>query len=213
MKKTFLTILLCGVMVLSLTGCGKSSVEDAKKDLQESQERHGYVEKETVDVLVAKFNTEVVDNSSLNPASTDYLTEDNNQYWYGLIEGIYLVVVPEEYTGDKTTEIVDYMLLYVDKTSKYETDAISYTKHLIKANNNQITDSEIETLLEDVKSVGKKDEVVEVNNGYARNVLFRKNLAIEATNKALNDLKLRKANDDKLAAEALADAKVLANSF
>ena len=60
-------------------------------------------------------------------------------------------------------------------------------------------------LLEDVKSVGKKDEVVEVNNGYARNVLFRKNLAIEATNKALNDLKLRKANDDKLAAEALAD--------
>ena len=96
MKKTFLTILLCGVMVLSLTGCGKSSVEDAKKDLQESQERHGYVEKETVDVLVAKFNTEVVDNSSLNPASTDYLTEDNNQYWYGLIEGIYLVVVPEE---------------------------------------------------------------------------------------------------------------------
>lgn len=133
MKKTFLTILLCGVMVLSLTGCGKSSVEDAKKDLQESQERHGYVEKETVDVLVAKFNTEVVDNSSLNPASTDYLTEDNNQYWYGLIEGIYLVVVPEEYTGDKTTEIVDYMLLYVDKTSKYETDAISYTKHLIKA--------------------------------------------------------------------------------
>lgn len=47
-------------------------------------------------------------------------------------------------------------------------------------------------LLEDVKSVGKKDEVVEVNNGYARNVLFRKNLAIEATNKALNDLKIKK---------------------
>ena len=64
-------------------------------------------------------------------------------------------------------------------------------------------------LLEDVKSVGKKDEVVEVNNGYARNVLFRKNLAIEATNKALNDLKLRKANDDK----ALADAKVLAKEI
>ena len=59
-------------------------------------------------------------------------------------------------------------------------------------------------LLEDVKSVGKKDEVVEVNNGYARNVLFRKNLGIEATKKALNDLKLRKANDDKLEAKVLA---------
>ena len=68
-------------------------------------------------------------------------------------------------------------------------------------------------LLEDVKSVGKKDEVVEVNNRYARNVLFRKNLGIEATKKALNDLKLRKANDDKLAAEALAEAKVLAKEI
>ena len=148
MKKTFLTILLCGVMVLSLTGCGKSSVEDAKKDLQESQERHGYV-------------------------STDYLTEDNNQYWYGLIEGIYLVVVPEEYTGDKTTEIVDYMLLYVDKTSKYETDAISYTKHLIKANNNQITDSEIETLLEDVKSKPNSGETS--NNGKGISIGYTEN--------------------------------------
>ena len=41
---------------------------------------------------MAKFNTEVVDNSSLNPASVDYLTESNKQYWYGLIDGIYLVV-------------------------------------------------------------------------------------------------------------------------
>ena len=83
MKKTLFDILVCGVMVLGLTGCGNSSVEDAKKDLQESQEKYGSVEKETADVLVAKFNTEVADNSTLNPASTDYLTEYNNQYWYG----------------------------------------------------------------------------------------------------------------------------------
>ena len=163
MKKTLFAILLCGVIVLGLTGCGKSSVDDAKKDLQGSQEKYGSVEKETVDVLVAKFNTEVVDNSSLNPASTDYLTESNNQYWYGLIEGVYLVVVPEEYTGDKTTEIVNYMLLYVDKTSKYEADAISYTKHLIKANNSQITDSEIDTLLEDAKTKANSGKTA--NNG------------------------------------------------
>ena len=96
MKKTLFAILLCGVMVLGLTGCGKSSVEDAKKELQESQEKYGSVEKETADVLVAKFNTEVVDNSRLNPASTDYLTEYNNQYWYGLLDGVSLVVVPEK---------------------------------------------------------------------------------------------------------------------
>ena len=106
MKKTLFAILLCGVMVLGLTGCGKSSVDDAKKDLQESQEKYGSVEKETTDVLVAKFNTEVVDNGTLNPASADYLTEYNNQYWYGLLDGVSLVVVPEKYTGDKATDIV-----------------------------------------------------------------------------------------------------------
>ncbi len=173
MKKKILTILVCGVMVLSLTGCGKSSVEDTKKELQESQEKYGFVEKETVDVLVAKFNTEVVDNSSLNPASTDYLTESDNQYWYGLIEGIYLVVVPEKYTGDKETEIVNYTLLYVEKTSKYETDASSYIKYLIKANNNDITDAEINTLLEDVKL--KSNSGKTANNGKGISIGYTEN--------------------------------------
>lgn len=45
MEKTLFAILLCGVIVLGLTGCGKSSVEDAKKDLQESQKKYGSVEK------------------------------------------------------------------------------------------------------------------------------------------------------------------------
>ncbi|MCI5936986.1 MAG: 50S ribosomal protein L9 [Eubacterium sp.] len=65
-------------------------------------------------------------------------------------------------------------------------------------------------LLDDVKSVGKKDDVVNVSDGYARNCLFRKNLGIEATPKALNDLKLRQKNDDKVAAEILANAKAFA---
>lgn len=124
MKKTLL-IILSVIMLLGLTGCGTSSVDNAKKDLEESIEKNGAVEKEIVDVLVAKFNTEIVDNSSLNPASTDYLTESNGEYWYGLIEGIYLVVVPEKYVGDKTTEIVNYTLLYVQKNSKYETNVNS----------------------------------------------------------------------------------------
>ena len=152
MKKTLFAILLCGVIVLGLTGCGKSSVDDAKKDLQESQEKYGSVEKETVDVLVAKFNTEVVDNSILNQASIDYLTEYNNQYWYGLVDGVSLVVVPETYTGNKATDIVDYMLIYVDKTSKYDDDALTYAKHLIKANYNEATEDEINTLLKEAKN-------------------------------------------------------------
>ena len=65
-------------------------------------------------------------------------------------------------------------------------------------------------LLQDVKSVGKKDEIVNINDGYARNFILKKKLGIEATGKNLNDLKLKKANEDKLAAQRLEEAKALA---
>ena len=65
-------------------------------------------------------------------------------------------------------------------------------------------------LLEDVKSLGKKGQLVEVNAGYARNFILPKKLGVEATNKNINDLKLQKAHEDKVAAEQLAAAKVLA---
>lgn len=156
-------IILAIVISLGVKLYLNKDLENQRQKLQETQEKYGWVEKETVDVLVAKFNTEIVDSSSLNPVSTDYLTEDNNQYWYGLIDGIYLVVVPEKYTGDKSTEIVDYTLLYVDKTSKYESDAISYIKHLIKANNSNITDNEIDSLLQEAKVKSTSGETA--NNG------------------------------------------------
>lgn len=65
-------------------------------------------------------------------------------------------------------------------------------------------------LLQDVKSLGKKGAMVEVSEGYARNFIIPKKLGLEATPKNLNDLKLKKAHDEKVAAENLADAKVLA---
>ena len=68
-------------------------------------------------------------------------------------------------------------------------------------------------LLEDVKSLGKKGEVVNVNDGYARNLLFKKNLGIEAIKQNLNDLKLQKQNNDKLEAERLEEAKKLAKEL
>ena len=64
-------------------------------------------------------------------------------------------------------------------------------------------------LLEDVKALGKKGQVVKVNDGYARNFILPKKLGVEATAKNLNDLKLQKANDAKVAAEQLAAAKEL----
>lgn len=65
-------------------------------------------------------------------------------------------------------------------------------------------------LLEDVKSLGKKGQIVKINDGYARNYVLPKKLGIEATSKNLNDLKLQKANEDKIAKEHLDAAKALA---
>lgn len=68
-------------------------------------------------------------------------------------------------------------------------------------------------LLQDVKSLGKKDEIVKVSDGYARNFILKKNLGVEATNKNLNDLKLKKANEAKIAAQKLAEAKAFAEEI
>ena len=58
-------------------------------------------------------------------------------------------------------------------------------------------------LLQDVKSLGKKGEIVNVNDGYARNFILPKKLGAEATAKNLNDLKLQKNNEKKVAQENL----------
>lgn len=65
-------------------------------------------------------------------------------------------------------------------------------------------------LLQDVKSLGKKDDIVDVSDGYAKNFLFTKKLGVEANSKNMNDLKLKKANNEKVAAQNLQDAKDLA---
>ncbi|GFI28762.1 50S ribosomal protein L9 [Lachnospiraceae bacterium] len=68
-------------------------------------------------------------------------------------------------------------------------------------------------LLEDVKSLGKKGEVVNVSDGYARNMLFPKKLGIEATKKNMNDLKLKNQHEEKVAQENLDAAKALAEEL
>lgn len=62
-------------------------------------------------------------------------------------------------------------------------------------------------LLEDVKSQGKKGQIINVSDGYARNMLFPKKLAVEATPKNINDLKLQKAHEEKVAKENLEAAR------
>ena len=68
-------------------------------------------------------------------------------------------------------------------------------------------------LLEDVKKLGKKGEIVEISDGYARNFVLPKKLGVEANSKNRNDLKLQKANADKIAKEQLEAARELAGAL
>ena len=68
-------------------------------------------------------------------------------------------------------------------------------------------------LMEDVKSLGKKGDIVNVSDGYARNMLFPKKLGLEATSKNINDLKLQKAHEDKVAQELLDAARLSRQSW
>ena len=101
---------------IAIVQFSKKDLEEAKKGLEETQEKYGWVEKENIDVLVAKFNTQVMDNdsSSLNPASTDYLTESNNEYW--LEQDARLRTDFNITTGIKSAEIEKFKRKSVMKT-------------------------------------------------------------------------------------------------
>lgn len=68
-------------------------------------------------------------------------------------------------------------------------------------------------LLEDVKSLGKKGQIVKVSDGYARNYILPRKLGVEATPKSLNELKLQKANAERQAARQLREARELAEKL
>ena len=65
-------------------------------------------------------------------------------------------------------------------------------------------------LQQDEKKLGKKGDIIEVSEGYARNYILPKKIGVEASPANMNDLKLKKANEEKLAKEQLDAARELA---
>ena len=65
-------------------------------------------------------------------------------------------------------------------------------------------------LLQDEKKLGKKGDVIEASDGFARNYILPKKIGIEATPKNMNELKLQKASQDKRAQEQPEAARALA---
>ncbi len=68
-------------------------------------------------------------------------------------------------------------------------------------------------LTQDVKKLGKKGEIIEASDGYARNYILPQKLGIEANAKNLNDLKLKKSNEEKVAQRQLEEARALSEKI
>ena len=68
-------------------------------------------------------------------------------------------------------------------------------------------------LIQDVKKLGKKGDIIEASDGYARNYILPQKLGVEANSKNLNDLKLQRSNEEKTAQRLLDEAKELAEKI
>ena len=180
MKKSKIAIIILVIIFVLLVGAyfgvsyffDKES-ENQEQQLQESGEALGIVNEENVATLVAKFNTEVMENGPQYPASEDYFAVENGIYWYGLYEDIYLYVEPVNYTGNKEADIVDMMSIHFPKNSEHEDIALELAKNLVKINNSELTDEEIEQLIAQAQEVSKDKRVA--NNGKGITVALAEN--------------------------------------
>lgn len=168
-KKKVMTICVVIFVVVVIAVCiaivqfAKQDVENAKNELQATIEKYGTVEKETVNILVAKLNTEIMDNGINTPASDEFMVVQDGFYWYALTDDVSLYVKPVEFSNDNKKDIAEISAIYMSKDVYDEQIAIKYAKLLIKANNEELTEDEIDTLIKDAKAGSNDNEFA--NNG------------------------------------------------
>lgn len=131
------------------------------------EETYGFVEPETVATLVAKFNTEIMDQTGweLLPADDTTMMTYENNYWYPLDDDIALVVVPVEFSGDKTQDTVLTMLIYIDKDSVNQKKARSYWQYLVQANSGDSSVEEVTELMAEAEMLRERGEMANRGKG------------------------------------------------
>lgn len=181
--KKWLFVVLSFIVLLGSIGC--SNQEQQEKPKEE------FIEKETVSMLVAKFNKEVVDHNMEYPASEDYFQEADNAYWYGLFEDISLYLIPVTYTGNRDQDIVKEVGLFYDKESEYKEMAENYLYHLIKANDEDLESNDIEEIMRESKKI--ENEGVDEGQGYRHKGL----LVSRWKNKEQNHVSIERKMNEK----------------
>lgn len=169
-KKKVITISAI-IVVLVIAVCivfvylAKKDVETAKKEYDETVEKYGSVERETVNTVIAKFNTEIMDGGLNTPATDDSMVIEDGLYWYALTDNISCYVRPVEFTGDNKKDNAELISIYFDKEGYDEKVAINYWKKLIKSNNAELTEGEINILVEKAKADKNGNEMTANGKG------------------------------------------------
>lgn len=170
MKKDKIIIIICIIIIAVLIGGYfvvkyflDKDIQEQEQELQETINKYGTVEKENVNTVVAKFNTEIMDSDMEYPASDEYLVMEDGKYWYGMFDDISCYIIPVEFTGDKEKDIVEVIAIYVPKESQNREMAMEYLRNLIKANNSELTDEEVSYLIEEAER--QMPNKLKANNG------------------------------------------------
>ncbi len=142
---------------------------NVEKDEQETEEKYGYVDKETMEVLFREFNVEIEENSGLGTIFDEEYTVKEGKYWYKITDGIYLVVNPVENNNSKQ-DVVASMSIYVEKDYKDDPQALAYTRLLIVANNEDIKYEEAQNLIDESLNLASKN--LASNNGKGISVRY-----------------------------------------
>ncbi len=155
---------------IAIVQFSKHDLETAQKEYEQTVKKYGVVEKETVSTMIAKFNTEIMDGGINTPAYDDYLTIEDGSYWFGITENISYLLQPVEFTSDKDKDILAMSALYFHKENYNEEEAVKYVRCLIKSNNYDLTDKEIDDLIKEAKEKSSKKETS--NNGKGISIGF-----------------------------------------
>lgn len=150
MKRRIGMLLLTLAMCCALSACsgGTDSGDEAKT---ETADPFGTVEPLTVFDAIDRFNVELSEHEANYYADNEYMIAQDGLYWYRIFDDITCYVKPVEFSDDMEKDIAETIAIRYAVDSKNEQMALDYIQYLIKANNADITDDEISTLMSKAK--------------------------------------------------------------
>lgn len=171
--KKLLACLLTLVLCMAFAACSDKTPEQEESQIPSIIEtaKFGTTDKVTAQQSFQNFNAQVEGNSSLNPAREDYYTINDKKYWYGLENGLYCYIVPQEFTGDQTKDITKQFGLSIIKGEEFKADPKAYLKLIIKANAPETTDADIEAMITEADTLRNTDKAAINGKGIYLRVL------------------------------------------